>query len=79
MRPSDKLDYKKIRLFEILEEVGLVNFRLRLLGTIRINLVFYALLLEPAPYNVETFTLELNEVVNETIEYEVKEIIERTI
>ena len=59
-RPSDKLDYKKIKLFEILEEVKLVNFKLRLLETIRINLVFYALLLEPVLPNAKTFVLELN-------------------
>ena len=71
----DKLDYKKIRLFEILEEVRLVNFKLKLPGTIRINLVFYALLLELVLLNAETFILELNEEVNETIKYEVKEIL----
>ena len=59
-RPSDKLNYKKIGLFEILEEVGLVNFKLKLLGTIRINLVFYALLLELVLPNIEIFTLELD-------------------
>ena len=77
-RPLNKLDYKKIKLFEILEEIRLVNFKLRLLETIRINLVFYILLLELVLYNVKTFTLELNEVINKTIKYEVKKILERT-
>ena len=60
MRPLDKLDYKKIKLFEILEEVRLVNFRLKLPEIIRINLVFYALLLELVLPNAETFILKLN-------------------
>ena len=72
----DKLEYKKIKLFKILEEVRLVNFRLRLPETIRINLVFYALLLEPVPYDAKTFTLELNKEINEIIKYEVEEILE---
>ena len=59
-RPLNKLNYKKIKLFEILEEIGLVNFRLKVLKTIRINLVFYALLLKPIPLNTETFALELD-------------------
>ena len=77
MRPLDKLNYKKIKLFEIVKEIRLVNFRLKLLETIRINLVFYTLLLELVPYNIETFTPELDEVVNETIKYEVEEILKR--
>ena len=77
-RPSDKLDYKKIRLFEILEKIRLVNFKLKLLETIRINLVFYALLLKLVPYNAEIFILELNEEVNETIKYKVEKILEQT-
>ena len=60
IRPLNKLDYKKIKLFEILEEVGLVNFRLRLLETIRINLMFYALLLKLVLPNAKTFILKLD-------------------
>ena len=61
-----------------MEEVGLVNFKLRLPETIKINLVFYALLLELVPYDIEIFILELNKEVNETVKYKVKEILERT-
>ena len=78
MRPLDKLNYRKIKLFEILKEIRLVNFRLRLPETIRINLVFYALLLKLVPYNIKTFAPELNEEVNETIKYEVEEILKQT-
>ena len=60
IRPLNKLNYKKIKLFEILKEISLVNFKLKLPETIRINLVFYALLLELVPPNTETFVLKLN-------------------
>ena len=55
-----------------------MNYKLNLLETIRINLVFYALLLELVPYNTKTFVLELDETVNETIKYKVEKILERT-
>ena len=48
-RPSDKLDHKKLRPFEITKKKGPVNYRLKLLKTIRIHPVFYVSLLEPAP------------------------------
>ena len=48
-RPSDKLDHKKLRPFEIIEVKGLVNYRLKLLKTIKIHLTFYIYLLELAP------------------------------
>ena len=74
----DKPDYKKIRLFEILDRIGIVNYKLNLLETIRINLVFYVLLLELVLPNARTFAPELDEVVNETVEYKVEKILERT-
>ena len=40
------MDHKKLRLFEIIEVKGLVNYRLKLLKTIWIHLVFYISLLE---------------------------------
>jgi hypothetical protein len=48
-RPSDKLDHKKLRPFEITKKKGLVNYRLKLLKTIRIHPVFYVSLLKLAP------------------------------
>ena len=48
-RPSDKLDHKKLGPFEIIEVKGPVNYRLKLLKTIRIYPVFYVSLLKPAP------------------------------
>ncbi len=40
----------------------------------RINLVFYVALLEPAPYNAPTIALDLSED-NELIKYKVEDII----
>ena len=48
-RPSDKLDHKKLGPFEIVEVKGPVNYRLKLLKTIKIHPTFYISLLEPAP------------------------------
>ena len=45
-RLSDKLDFKKIKLFEVKEVILLTNYRLSLPLTIRIYLVFYILLLK---------------------------------
>ncbi|KAK1704136.1 hypothetical protein BDP67DRAFT_418813, partial [Colletotrichum lupini] len=44
---SNKLNYKKLRPFEIIKKVLLVNYKLRLLNIIRCYPVFYILLLEP--------------------------------
>ncbi|UQC73411.1 uncharacterized protein CLUP02_00055, partial [Colletotrichum lupini] len=44
---SNKLDYKKLRPFEIIKKVLLINYELRLLNTIRYYPVFYILLLKP--------------------------------
>ncbi len=75
-RPSDKLDYKKIGPFEVLEQIGKVNYRLKLPKKMRINPVFHISLLEPAPLNAPTITPDLSEE-NEIVEYEVLDIIEQ--
>jgi len=49
-QPSNKLDYKKIRLFYIIEKLLEVNFRLLLPKTYRYA-IFYILLLELIPAN----------------------------
>jgi hypothetical protein len=46
-RLNSKLDWKKLGLFKIKDKISEVNFRLLLPLSIRINLVFYILLLEP--------------------------------
>jgi hypothetical protein len=48
-RPSDKLDHKKLGPFEIIEVKGPVNYRLKLLKTIKIHPTFYISLLELVP------------------------------
>ena len=48
-RPNDKLDHKKLGLFEIAEVKGSVNYRLKLPKSIRIHLVFHISLLEKVP------------------------------
>jgi hypothetical protein len=48
-RLSDKLDHKKLGLFKIAKIKSLVNYRLKLLKTIKIHPVFYVSLLKPAP------------------------------
>ena len=76
-RPSDKLDYKKIGPFEVLEQISNINFRLKLPKHMRINPVFHILLLEPAPANTPTIAPELD-LDQEIIEYKVEDIIEQS-
>jgi hypothetical protein len=60
-RPSNKLDYLWIGPFEIEKKISKVNYKLKLPMIIRIYLVFYILLLEPAPQDAkmqEEITLE---------------------
>ena len=48
-RLSKKLDNLQLGPFEILETIGPVNYKLRLLPGMRIHNVFHKKLLEPAP------------------------------
>lgn len=53
-RLSQKLDYQKIRLFVIIEKLGLVNYKLQLLKSmLKIYLVFHVSLLELALENTK--------------------------
>jgi hypothetical protein len=47
-RKSDKLNFKKLELFKIKKELRLVIFKLELLKEMKIHLIFYIILLEPA-------------------------------
>lgn len=73
-RPSDKLDYKKVRPFEIEEAIEEVNYRLKLPQHMRINPVFHISLLEPTTNDAPTIALELSDE-QELIEYEVERIV----
>jgi hypothetical protein len=73
---SDKLDYKKLGLFKISKVVGLVNYRLELLKTMNIYLIFYILLLELVLLGMpNTLYIEI-ESVNPNAEYEVEKILD---
>jgi hypothetical protein len=48
IRPSDKLDSKKIGLFKIKRNIRDISFEFKLPLTIRIYLIFHISLLEPA-------------------------------
>jgi hypothetical protein len=48
IRPSDKLDLKKIGLFKIKRNIRDISFELKFLLTMRIHPIFHILLLEPA-------------------------------
>jgi hypothetical protein len=58
-RLSSKLDFKKLRLYEIEERVLKVNYRLKLLKGFRIHPVFYVSLLEKALNRVTTSNEEI--------------------
>jgi hypothetical protein len=48
IKPSDKLDSKKIGLFKVKRNIRNISFEFKFLPTIRIYPIFYLLLLEPA-------------------------------
>ena len=48
-RPSEGLDYKKLGPFKVREQVGPVNYRLKLPRTMKIHNTFYVSLLTKAP------------------------------
>ncbi len=77
-RLLDKLDYKKIRLFEIKEKIRKVNYRLKLPKYIQIYLVFYVVLLKLVPYDVLTIVLQLSKE-NELIKHKVEDIIDQSV
>lgn len=73
-RPSDKLDFKKLGPFEILQKTEPVNYKLRLPDTVPIHPNFHVSLLEKAPGNAQQYKTEVD---NEEQEYEVETILEK--
>ena len=77
-RPCDKLDFKKLGPFKVLEQINPVTFRLELPPSMRIHDAFHVSLLEP----YETNKLQQQETappaieVNNHLEYEVEEILD---
>ena len=75
-QPSNKLDFKKIGPFEILEKIKDINFRLKLPKESRIHLIFHASLLEPAPSTTTMATNIEIELEHELDEYNVETILD---
>ncbi|KAK6213447.1 reverse transcriptase domain protein [Colletotrichum tabaci] len=73
-RPSDKLDYKKLGPFEIIQKISDVNFKLKLPDTMKVHPVFHIALLEPAPRGSHTEDCII--VETHEPEYEVERIID---
>ncbi|OHE96833.1 hypothetical protein CORC01_07800, partial [Colletotrichum orchidophilum] len=71
---NNKLNYKKFKLFKIIKKVLLINFKLKLLNTIRYYLVFYILffiLIPKGLYIKNRIIIKLNE-----LKYKVEQIID---
>ena len=74
-RPSDKLDFKKLGPYKILEQVGPVNYRLELPVKSKLHPVFHVSLLEPAKGTYIPDAMEI-QPEHETDEYEVEKILD---
>ena len=59
-RLNDKLNYIKLGLFKIIKKLRLVIYKLKILKSIRIYLVFYILLLEPILKNTKLRLVKIN-------------------
>jgi hypothetical protein len=73
-RPSTKLDFKKLGPFEILEQIGAVNFKLRLPAKSRLHPVFHVSMLEPAKGDTPLATNKEPQPEFKDEEYEVEKI-----
>jgi hypothetical protein len=73
-RPSDKLDHIKLGPYKIMKKLGPVTFMLEMLEGIRIHLVFYISLLEPAPKNARPGPVEIDQETQQPY-YKAEEII----
>jgi effector-binding domain-containing protein len=74
-RPSNKLDYKKLRPFVINQVLKPVNYKLQLPDYIQIYPVFYILFLEPVPANTKIIVPELL-TKEDKQEYKVERVID---
>ena len=75
VRPSEKLDFKKLGPFEIETVMGKVTYKLKLPKTMRIHPVFHISLLEPAPKKAKQI-MPTELLPDENGEYEVETILD---
>src|SRR5271165_6878697 len=68
---SNKLDFKKLRLYKIKRAIELVNFKLLLLHNLRIHLIFYIALLELVLSLILLLDKEEIQPINKEIKYNV--------
>ncbi len=77
-RLSKKLDFKKIRPFKVDERISTSNYRLSLLGTMKLRTnVFHISLLEPAPKDARLATDV--EAEDEEEEWDVEDVLDSRI
>lgn len=57
---NDKLDFKKLKPFEILQKTESVNYKLKLLNTVSIHSNFHVSLLEKALENAKQYKTEID-------------------
>ena len=77
-RPNNKLDVRKIGPYEILEQIGEVNYKLQLPDTMKIrNPVFHVSQLEKAQIDEETGRPILDEIIveDQEEEYEIEKVL----
>jgi hypothetical protein len=70
------LDYKKLELFKINKKIELVNYKLKLLNTIRIYLIFYISLFELVLDRVSNALYIEAESLEPNTKYKVEEILD---
>jgi hypothetical protein len=75
-QPSTKLDHKKLGLFKIKRIIRPINYKLVLLKTINIHLVFHISLLELVLLGVLLVLVTEIELVNLNTEYKIKEVLD---
>jgi len=81
-RPSSKLDYTRLGLFEVIEKISIRAFKLKLPETIKIHPVFHVSLLEPfTESTIPSRTLEPPPIIeiDSIEEYEVEDILDSRI
>jgi len=75
-RLSNKLDYKKLRLFKIKQVRSILNYELILSKIIKIYLVFYILLFEIILKGAPPAPRTEIELINLNAEYEVEKVLD---